>query len=150
MSSPLRLWLIGLMVSLAVVLVACGGSGSGSATVLEIGSDGETLAFDKPTLTAKAGELITLRLKNRSTSLLHNWVLVKGGDDVATTVNAAGAVAGAEKGYLPESPAILARVTQVKPGQTGETTFTVPAGTYTYLCTTIGHYPLMKGTLTVK
>jgi azurin len=143
-----------------VVIAACGGGSSptqapsgntgGGAVTLDIGSKGEELLFDKDKLEAPAGSKITLNLKNNSTALLHNWVLVKPGTEEA--VATAGQQAGEAKDYLqPDDPNVLAHTKMVKAGQTDSVTFDAPpAGVYPFICTFPGHHMLMKGTLTVK
>jgi azurin len=91
-------------------------------------------------------------MKDNSAAQQHNWVLVKGGADVAQKVATEGLTAGADKNYLPSDPAsIIANTPLSSAGQTVEVTFTAPAaGTYIFFCTVPGHYPLMQGTLTVN
>ena len=139
---------------LALALAACGGGG-GSTPVggpLAVAPDGENLAFKPTALSAAAGGQVTVNFDNTSTANQHNWVLVKGGDDVASKVDDASVAAGTDKGYIPDSPDIVASVKLLDPAAKGTATFAAPAaGTYTYLCTVPGHYAAgMKGTLTVK
>jgi azurin len=158
----LRMILLAVVLGISLLISACGGgntaapaanSGGGSGpTTLELGSDGEGLAFKPNALTASAGQQITVKFKDNSAAQQHNWVLVKGGDDVAQKVATEGLTTGADKGYLPSDPAnIIANTPLSSAGQTVEVKFTAPAaGTYTFICTVPGHYPLMKGTLTVN
>jgi azurin len=113
---------------------------------------GEQLAFDKTALSASAGQQVTVKFTDTSAAQQHNWVLVKGGDDVAQKVATEGLTAGADKNYLPTDPAnIIANTPLANAGATVEVSFPAPpAGTYTFLCTVPGHYPLMQGTLTVS
>lgn len=162
----LRMLTVAVVLGIALVLTACGGGGGGAAsggttsgggaaaggTTIEIGSAGENLAFDKTTLTATAGQQVTVNFKNNSSAQQHNWVLVNGGEDVGAAVANAGLTAGPEANYLPSDKAQIVGATPLANG--GETTsisFTAPAaGTYEYICTVPGHYPLMKGTMTVQ
>ncbi|MCL5996553.1 MAG: plastocyanin/azurin family copper-binding protein [Chloroflexi bacterium] len=141
------------------VIAACGGGGSptqapagntGGAVTLDIASKGEELFYDKEKLEAPAGSKITLNLKNNSTALEHNWVLVKPGTQEA--VAQAGLQAGEANAYVKEGdPNIIAHTKMAKAGQTESVTFDAPApGDYPYLCTFPGHNVLMKGTLTIK
>ncbi|NNJ11481.1 auracyanin [Chloroflexales bacterium ZM16-3] len=161
MNIQLRTLMISTVLGLSLLLTACGGSTSSSAATaipstgpvtLELGSAGDNLAFNKTALTVFSGQQVTIKFTDNSTALQHNWVLVKGGDDLAQQVATEGLVAGADKNYLPTDPAnIIANTPLSNAGQTVETSFTAPApGTYTYFCTVPGHYPLMKGTLTVN
>jgi azurin len=131
---------------------ASGGASGGGATTLDIGSDGENLAFDKTTLTASAGQQVTVNFKNNSAVQQHNWVLVNGSEAEAQAVADAGLTAGLESQYLPADKAnVLANTEVLDGGESGSTSFTAPAaGSYLYICTVPGHYPLMQGTLTVN
>jgi azurin len=131
---------------------AGGGTAGGNAATIDIGSDGENLAFDKTTLTATAGQQVTLNFKNNSSAQQHNWVLVKGGEDVAAAVASAGLTAGPEANYLPSDQSQVHAATPLaNGGETQSVSFTAPeAGTYEYICTVPGHYPLMRGSMTVN
>lgn len=137
----------------AFVLAACGGGGGGGgapSATQTIGTDGEASAYDKTTLLVPDGQEVTLTFNNTSAGQQHNWVLVNGGDDVAARVDEAGIAAGAPN-YLAPGPDVLANTEMLNGGGSGTVTFTVPAGTYTYLCTYPGHYTTgMKGTLTAQ
>jgi uncharacterized cupredoxin-like copper-binding protein len=131
---------------------------SGSGAALEIGSDGDKLAFNKASLDAAAGKIFTLSFKNNASGVQHNWVLVKGGADVVDAVeaaasaqsrkarNAAAAVPAAD------TPGLLVALPMIDAGATGTVSFTAPAaGTYTFICTFPGHYQAgMQGQLVVK
>jgi azurin len=161
MKMNVRLTMFALMVGAALVLSACGnnnaggntaGGGGSTATTIDIGSAGENLAFDKTALTASAGAPVVVKFKNNSAAQQHNWVLVNGGTDVAAKIAADGLTAGAAAEFLPADKAnIVANTKLLNGGETGEVSFTAPAaGTYEFICTAPGHYPLMKGTLTVN
>lgn len=148
------------LVALAMALVACGGGGSGGSSsggqssgpvTLEIGSKGEELVFDKTELRVAAGQTVTLRFKNNSAVQQHNWILIKGGDAEAAAIVNAGLSAGSAANYLPADKSnILAESPLANGNETVEVTFTAPAaGTYLYICTVPGHYPLMQGKLIV-
>ena len=164
MKMNLRKLAFGMILGLAFILAACGGGGGGGTqsttggstaagpVTLQIGSDGENLAFDKTTLTVKSGQEVTLEFKNNSVAQQHNWVLIKGDDAVAAQIANDGLVAGLEADYLPADQSnIIAHTGVLEGGQTGSVTFIAPApGTYIYLCTVPGHYPLMQGKLIVQ
>jgi len=123
------------------------------AQPVSLGTNGGEWQFDQATLELAAGEDIVLTFNNGAKTTAHNWLLVSGGDDVATEVNAAGMASGEGAGYIPDDTRIIARTAGlVKGGQSESVTFTAPAaGTYVYLCTFPGHFELgMKGVLTVK
>ncbi len=158
MKLNVRSWLAGVAVASALVLTACGGGGaqpaaggdSGGASALNISTAGEQLAFAPANLTAKPGD-VKVTFKNGSGAQKHNWILVKGGDDVAAKVDEAGVAAGDAKGYIPDDANIVAKTKLVDGGASDAVTAKLDAGTYTFLCTFPGHYAAgMKGTLTVK
>lgn len=117
---------------------------------LEIASVGDTMFYDKKTLTVPTGAQVHLTLKNNGklAVMQHNWVLVKKGTEAKV------ALAGMEKapdaGYVVPSDDVLAYTPLAPPQKTVEVTFTAPApGDYPYICTYPGHYVVMKGVLTV-
>jgi azurin len=164
MKTNLRMALFAALLGALLVLAACGnnnaggggassgGASGGGPTTLEVGSDGENLAFDKTTLTASAGQQVTVNFKNNSAVQQHNWVLVNGGEAEAQAIADAGLTAGLASQYLPADKAnVLANTEVLDGGESGQATFTAPAaGSYLYICTVPGHYPLMQGTLTVN
>ncbi|WP_322814418.1 plastocyanin/azurin family copper-binding protein [Chloroflexus sp.] len=162
MKITLRMMVLAVLTAMAMVLAACGGggssggstgggSGSGPVTI-EIGSKGEELAFDKTELTVSAGQTVTIRFKNNSAVQQHNWILVKGGEAEAAAIANAGLSAGPAANYLPADKSnIIAESPLANGNETVEVTFTAPAaGTYLYICTVPGHYPLMQGKLVVN
>lgn len=148
--------MIQLVMVLALLLLtgACGNARASSGVQLELGSQGDQLAFTQTTLKANAGEPVTVVFKNSSKALQHNWVLVQGDDSVARQVSEAALVAGLEQGAIPADQAnILAHTQLLQSGETETLIFTAPTepGAYTYLCTFPGHYLVgMKGTLVVE
>jgi len=161
MKTQMRTFMLAVVLGVSLLLTACGGGtaappassgGSTGPVTLELGSVGENLAFDKTALTVSSGQQVTVKFTDNSAAQQHNWVLAKGGDDVAKKVATEGLTVGVDKGYLPEDPAnIIAHTPLSNAGQTVEVSFTAPAaGTYTFFCTVPGHYPVMKGTLTVN
>ena len=100
-------------------------SGASSASRLTLSADpGGQLAFDKSTLSAKAGA-VTLKMTNPSGSGLQHGIALQG-----PGASTAGAI--------------------VPPGGTSTVTATLKPGTYTYYCPVPGHKAAgMTGTLTV-
>jgi azurin len=155
---------IGLAVLLgaALLLVACGGGGGGTtggdtaggggAATFDLVAPGESLAFEPTTLTVSAGQEVTINFANGSAVQQHNWVLVSGDESVAAQIAADGITAGPGAEYLPADRSnIIAATALADGGETVSVSFTAPAaGTYRYICTVPGHYPLMQGTLTVQ
>ncbi len=118
---------------------------------LQIASQANTMTFDKTALTVPAGSVVHLTFKNNATTstLPHNWVLVKPGTEAS--VAAAGLKLGEQAGYFDvrDKDAIVHTPT-AKPGESAEVTFNAPdPGKYPYICTVPGHYMMMKGVLTV-
>src|SRR3954464_2337433 len=97
-----------------------------NSNTIEISSVGETMAYDKTILEAKAGETVKLTLRNVATSpaMVHDWVLVRPGKLEA--IGIAAIAAGAAKDYLPDSPDILAHTHLVKPGESDTIEFKAP------------------------
>jgi plastocyanin len=156
MNLKVRFWLSGVALASALALAACGSSGGGGTEAgganMNISTAGEALQYAPAALNATAGQQAKVTFKNGSAAQKHNWVLVKGGDDVAAKIDEQAAAAGEAAGYIPSDPNILSSVKLLNGGETGTASFAAPpAGTYTFLCTFPGHYVAgMKGTLTVK
>ena len=129
-----RSLLIG-FIALLPVLAACasgtatkpsGGAASGSATTQQLTVQAmDTMKFDPPTLTAKAGQPIQVTLDNTG-QLLHDFSITEGVSQPVKTI--------------------------AQPGQKAVATFTIDKpGTYTYFCSQPGHEQAgMKGTLTIQ
>jgi azurin len=118
---------------------------------VDLASVGEQMAYDKKEITVPAGSKVTITLKNNATAavMTHNFVLVQQG--MVDAVGAAAASVPIEKGFVPSHYAIIASSPLTKPGES--VTFSFPApptGTYEFLCTTPGHYAVMRGTFIVK
>jgi len=112
---------------------------------------GDQMKYDKIELRVKANEKVTLTLKNIGTqpkeAMGHNFILLKDGTDLAAF--AASAVNALD--HIPaNNPAIIAHTKLLGPGESDTIEFTVPAGSYTYICSFPGHYLTMTGTLTAE
>jgi azurin len=117
---------------------------------LEIASVGNTMAFDKTTLSVPAGSKVHLTMKNNGTAsaMKHNWVLVKKGTEAKVALE--GLEKAPDAGYVVPGDDVLAHTALTEPGATADVTFDAPPpGSYPYICTYPGHYVLMKGVLTV-
>lgn len=155
-----RTFLGGVGLVAALALTACGGGGSGGGTAASGAAGGGSalaaqadpsgqLAYVEKTLTAPAGQPITVNFSNpQSSGQPHNWVLVQPGQEDAVATAAAG-----NGGNVPAGTAgALAAGAVLQAGNSEPVQ--VPAqqaGTYSYICTFPGHYQAgMKGTLTVQ
>jgi uncharacterized cupredoxin-like copper-binding protein len=128
-----RSLLIG-FIALLPVLAACAsatsklseGAASGSAATQQLTVKAmDTMKFDPPTLSAKAGQPIQVTLDNTG-ALVHDFSITDGVSQPIKSV--------------------------AQPGQKAVATFTIDKpGTYTYLCSQPGHEQAgMKGTLTIQ
>lgn len=139
-----RLFVACMLMSM-MVLAGCGGSSPGAA----VGTQGDSFAFEPTTLSLAANTPTTVTFTNESSSLQHNWVLVRGGDPVAAQVNAA---AQGAPNYVPEGPDVIAASNLLNAGANQQVAVPgIEPGMYMYICTFPGHYDAgMKGTLTVQ
>jgi len=120
-----------------------------SNTVEITGND--QMKFSTTEIRVKAGEQVTLTLKNVGTmpkeSMGHNFVLLGGGTDVEAF--AMKAMVAKATDYIPADmkTSIMSNTKLLGPGESETITFTVPAGTYDFICTFPGHYASMRGKL---
>ena len=121
---------------------------------VEVLPDTLTPVFRTTEIKAKAGQLIKVRLRNASATMPHNFVVLKPGSIdalIPLTDKMMTDPKGMEKGYIPESPLILAHTKLVMMNQEDSVEFTLPAkGEYPYVCTFPGHILLMRGKILVE
>ena len=122
------------------------GGGAAGGTLISNSAPGGELKFAEETLEVAAGE-IEVTFNNKAISgLLHNWVLVKPGDEQKSVDES---IANAPS-YEPTAT-FVGHTKTINGGESDTTKFAVEPGTYSYICTFPGHYQAgMKGTLTVK
>ena len=124
-----------------------GGSSGGALTISVVG---DTLQYDKQSLTVNAGSEVTLLFDNVATVQQHNWVLVKHGtkDEVAL----AGTLAGVANDWIPvDDDRVLAHSSLLDKESSEEIKFTAPAaGAYQFVCTFPGHNATMFGEFTAN
>jgi len=139
---------------------AAGGTGGAAAgKTLDLGIKGEELAFDKDalTVTAAAGEEITIKFTNSSKTQQHSVVLFKHNDlDKATKFNDV-AMTAVDTKYYPDGKAdvtadVIAHIPALDAGQSQTVKFKSPGpGKYLYICTVPGHFAAGdKGVLTIN
>ena len=119
--------------------------------VLELGTRGDSMVFDRTELTARTGTMVRVVFRNNSrlVDMPHNWVLTQAGAEDAVAM--AGAAAGPQSDYLrPNDPNVIAFTKLSGPGASSSVTFVAPPpGNYPYFCAFPGHHTVMKGTLLV-
>ena len=122
-----------------------------SVTVELNGND--QMQYDKNEIKVKAGQKVTLTLKNIGTVkkelMAHNFVLLNPGTDVQKF--ALDGVPMKDKDYISDATAVIVHTKMLGPGEADTITFDAPAaGTYDYVCTFPGHFGVMKGKLIVE
>ena len=111
----------------------------------------DQMKFSTAEIRVKAGEQVTLTLKNIGSmaieSMGHNFVLLNTGTDIEAF--SMKAMVAKETNYIPGDlkSSIAANTKLLGPGQSDTITFTVPAGTYEFICSFPGHYANMRGKL---
>ncbi len=111
------------------------------------------LAYDTKTISAKVGQKVVVTFTNIHPTLPqpHNFVLGKLGTKDKMMTIAMGGMTLVDKGYIPDSPDILAHSGLIQPGKSETIEFTLPAaGEYPYFCTFPGHVAIMNGILTAQ
>ena len=140
----------------AAPAAAAAAAPSASPRVVTV-TGGDNMRFDVTRIDAKAGEDLTIVLKNGGTQakqiMGHNLVLLKLGVDVQAFAGRAATAAATD--YFPNDLAdqVIAHTKLLGPKQSDEITFKVPSqpGEYPYICTFTGHAMLgMKGVLVVQ
>ncbi len=111
----------------------------------------DSMKFDKIEINVKAGQKVTLTLRNigkmPKASMGHNFTLLKDGTDLVAFEKEASQAPD----YIPANdPAILAHTKLLGPGESDTIEFTVPAGQYTFICSFPSHYKTMIGILTAE
>ncbi len=123
-------------------------------TVLHLEA-GDDMKFNRTAFTIAAGKEVTLTLKHtgkmEKNAMGHNVVILKAGEEVRAYGNEA--QKAKEEDYAPQSLAakVIAHTKLIGGGESTELKFTIAEpGEYPFLCSFPGHYPIMKGIITVK
>jgi len=125
--------------------------------VIALGVIKDIMKYDKQLLTAKAGTVLRIVMKNPD-HMQHNFVLIKPNtmDKVGAAADklAQGATAGSvtsKMQYVPRMPEVLYATPMLNPGSSFTLNIKVPdtPGDYPYICTFPGHWRIMRGILRV-
>ncbi|MFO7303501.1 MAG: plastocyanin/azurin family copper-binding protein [Acidobacteriota bacterium] len=144
------------LVLAAIVAVATLNLQAQQGRLIEIEGN-DQMKFSVTEITAKPGELLTVRLRTvgklPKMAMAHNFVLLAAKTDAAAFAQEA-ALAGATQ-YIPakRKGEVLASTDLAGAGETVEVTFKAPAeaGSYDYICSFPGHFAAgMRGKLVVK
>jgi azurin len=125
-------------------------------TIKPNATDPTGMKYDVTSFKSKAGQLIKLTFTNTHPTLPqpHNVCIGKLGSKGTILQLAMGAATMPDamaKGFVPDSPDIIAHTKLLNPGQSETIEFTLPAaGEYPYICTFPGHGILMNGSITVE
>lgn len=116
---------------------------------------GDDMKFNRSAFTIAAGKEVTLTLKHTGkmdkNMMGHNVVILKAGEEVRAYGNEA--QKAKEEEYTPQSLSakVVTHTKLIGGGESTELKFTIAEpGEYPFLCSFPGHYPIMKGTITVK
>lgn len=158
------------LVAATMILAACGGSPEKTetetvATEVEntpVDSDvaitssntvelsaNDQMKFSQTEIKVKAGEEITITLKNEGTmakeAMGHNLVVLSQGTNVEEFGQTA--MNSKQTDYIPESlkSAIIAHTKLLGPNESDTITFTLEKGSYDFICSFPGHYGSMRG-----
>ncbi|RYD80418.1 MAG: Azurin [Sphingobacteriales bacterium] len=125
-----------------------------STVVVNMTGD-DKMKFNISEIMAKAGQKITIHLKNIGNlpkeTMSHNFILLKQGTDVAAY--ALKAMSAKDSEYFPEAEKdkTIAHTKMLGPGESDSISFDAPApGKYEYICSFPGHFSIMRGTLIIQ
>ncbi len=122
--------------------------------VVTISSVPERMSFDVKSFVARPGQPVKLVFKNPD-AMQHNLVIVKPGalEEVGIAGNEmAKDPEGIKKDFVPKSDKVLHATKLIDPQATATLRFLAPKepGSYPYVCTFPGHWPIMNGVIEVK
>jgi azurin len=129
---------------------------SGDSNVIVIKPDtSNPLAYDTKAFTVKTGKKVSITFNNESAlPQPHNMIICKPGTKdkvLALATTMLSDPQGMAKGYIPDSPDILAHTKLLMPKETQTLEFDAPApGEYPYFCSFPGHALIMNGVMKVE
>lgn len=165
--------------TVAAILASCGGNQQSTESETEstatetesaVGTESESaeaavsntvevtandqMKFDLSEIKVKAGEQVTLTLKNAGTmpkeAMGHNLVVLTPGTNVEEFAQTA--MNAKANDYIPESlsSSIVAHTKLLGPNESDTITFTLEKGEYEFICSFPGHYASMRGKIIVE
>lgn len=157
------------LITAAAIFASCGGNTEKTDTATESTSTeapaetssnsieviaNDQMQFSESTITVKAGEEVTIKLRNVGTmpkeAMGHNLVVLAQGTNVEEFGQTA--MTAKDTDYIPASLAssIVAHTKLLGPGESDTITFTLEKGTYDFICSFPGHYSSMRGKIVVE
>ncbi|HSY53508.1 MAG TPA: plastocyanin/azurin family copper-binding protein [Opitutaceae bacterium] len=158
---PAKLFFIPLLI--ALILTGCSKSEPAAVAVAPSGprtieiTAGDNMKYSLTRIEAASGEALHVTLTNTGALpkevMGHDWILLRAGADAEAYSRAA--IAAKDTNYQPPSLAfeVLASISLLGPGQTGDVTFNAPVqpGEYPFLCSFPAHCQSgMQGVLVVR
>ncbi|MGA3007373.1 MAG: plastocyanin/azurin family copper-binding protein [Opitutaceae bacterium] len=155
--------LFSLLFFLALLLTGCSKSEPAAVAAAPSGprtfqlTAGDNMKYNLTRIEASPGETLHITLANVGTLpkdvMGHDWILLTAGADPAAYSRAA--VTAKDANYQPPALAseVLASISLLGPGQTGDVTFKAPTqpGEYPFLCSFPAHFQSgMQGELVVR
>ena len=121
---------------------------------LELGVTPNVLEYDKEELRAEAGQTVRITFTNTD-NMEHNLLFILPGTlpDVGELADEMmSSPEGRDRGYVPDTPDVIASTPILDPGESYDLVFTLPdePGEYQFVCTIPGHWRIMNGTLIVE
>lgn len=105
------------------------------------------LQYDMTRLVLRPNTRLRLILENYD-DMAHNLVITQPNSRVRVVDASLRLGAdGAKRDYIPDMPEVLAHTREVEPGRADTLSFTVPEGTFPYVCTYPGHGYIMYGVI---
>ena len=128
-------------------MVSCGNSFD---QVIEIQSLGNQMKYSLIQIKAAPNTRIKIKFHNNANMdiMKHNIIVLND----ASKIDEVGIAAIKANHYIPNHPSIIAASDLIGPGESTELIVNIPntPGIYPYICTSPGHYQVMKGVMIVE